>query len=290
MRDILSRALKPFSWISGLAVLGAAATVVIYLALRGGPVLGPRLVFGDGAWLPALLGTRPVFDGLWPAIAGTIALVIGATAIAVPLGVASGIYLAEYGEGRWCGIFGIAIDILASIPSILIGLFGFGVILFLRKTLLPGANTCLFLSIACLAALVLPYPIRATEGALRALPVELRLAGASLGLSRGQTVLWILLPAASRGILGGIILAIGRAAEDTAVILLTGAVANAGTLRGPWEKFEALPFTIYLLAAEHRTAGELDLAFGAALVLLLIASALFAIAFWLHRELRRRWT
>jgi phosphate transport system permease protein len=97
------------------------------------------------------------------------------------------------------------------------------------------------------------------------------------------------LPAASRGVLSGVILAVGRAAEDTAVILITGAVANAGLPSRLTDKFEALPFTIYYLTAQHRTPAELDRAFGAALILLGMTSVLFCFAWWLHRSLEKRW-
>ncbi len=169
-------------------------------------------------------------------------------------------------------------DLLAGVPSILMGLFGFALILLLRRTLWPSANTCLLLSALCLALLVLPYLVSATRSCLAGLPAELRLTCASLGLTRWQAVSRVLLPAARQGVMGGVILAIGRAAEDTAVILLTGVVAGAGRPGALTDKFEALPFTIYYLAAEHQTPQELDLAFGAALTLLALTLALFALA------------
>jgi len=181
------------------------------------------------------------------------------------------------------------VDLLASVPSILMGLLGFGAILLLRRSLLPSANLCLLLSAVCLAILVLPYLVVATATALEGLPAPLRLLGPVLGLGRWATLRRVLLPAASRGILAGVVLAVGRAAEDTAVILLTGVVANAGFPRGPTDRFEALPFRVFLGAAEHRTPGDLDEAFTAALVLLLLTGALLATAGLLRRGLARRW-
>ncbi|MDO9632540.1 MAG: ABC transporter permease subunit, partial [Humidesulfovibrio sp.] len=99
----------------------------------------------------------------------------------------------------------------------------------------------------------------------------------------------ILLPAASQGILSGVILAVGRAAEDTAVILLTGVVANAGAPGLLTDKYEALPFHIYYLAAEYQSPQELSQAFGAALVLLCLTAALFAASRRLQAGLERRW-
>jgi len=288
MRKATDALLTALAWACGLGVVAVAACIVVFLCLRGWHTLGPRLFFDDVPWWQAVSGQRPVFGGLWPAVLGTLSLTLGAAAVAIPLGVAAGVYLAEYG-GRWTRWFGALVDLLAAVPSVVMGLFGFGLILFLRKTFVPEANTCLLLSIVCIALLVLPYLIRTTETALRALPPEMRLLGPCLGLSQWQSVWRIHLPAASRGILSGVILAVGRAAEDTAVILLTGVVANAGMPRGLTAHFEALPFAIYYLAAEHRTGDELDRAFGAALVLLALTAALFALAAWIQRSLHRRW-
>jgi phosphate transport system permease protein len=288
MRKAVDKLLTGFAWVCGLGVIALVAGIVVFLCLRGWHTLGPRLLFGDVPWWQAVSGQRPVFDGLWPAVVGTVCLTLGSAAVAVPSGIAAGIYLAEYAGGRWLRRFSMLIDLLAAVPSVVMGLFGFGMILFLRRTILPAANTCLLLSIGCIALLVLPYLIRTTETALRALPPEMRLLGPSLGLSQWQSVWRIRLPAASRGILSGVILAVGRAAEDTAVILLTGVVANAGVIGGLTAHFEALPFAIYYLAAEHRSPDELDRAFGAALMLLALTAALFALAAWIEHSLHRR--
>jgi phosphate transport system permease protein len=98
-----------------------------------------------------------------------------------------------------------------------------------------------------------------------------------------------LLPAATRGIFSGVVLAIGRAAEDTAVILLTGAVANAGLPSSLTGQYEALPFHIYYLAAEHQTSSELTQAFAAALVLLCLTGTMFVMARCLQERLDRQW-
>ena len=99
----------------------------------------------------------------------------------------------------------------------------------------------------------------------------------------------LLIPAASPGILGGVILAMGRAVEDTAVIMLTGAVANAGLPSGLTAKFEALPFRIYYTAAQYADQDELARAFGTALVLLALSGSFSLAAYGLQRRLVRRW-
>lgn len=110
-----------------------------------------------------------------------------------------------------------------------------------------------------------------TREALEAVPHDLVLTAATLGFTREQNLRLVQLPAAAKGIWSGVVLALGRAVEDTAVILLTGVVANAGLPAGLGAKFEALPFFIYYTAAQYQTPEELDRGFGSALVLLLAA-------------------
>jgi phosphate transport system permease protein len=145
------------------------------------------------------------------------------------------------------------------------------------------------LSSACIALLVLPYLIRLTQIALEGLPEHVRLLGPSLGYTRWQNIRHVLLPSAGTAIFSGIVLAIGRAAEDTAVIMLTGVVANAGIPRALSDKFEALPFSIFYLTAEHRDDFELQKAFGSALVLLALTGTLFCLSYALKKRLERRW-
>ena len=266
-----------------------AAAVLFFLAWRGGRTLSPGLFFGEVSAYDAVLRGIPVWDGIWPACLGTLYLIGLTSVLAIPLGLATGVYLSEYARGRSRAVLGFGVDLLAGIPSIVMGLFGFSLILFLRHTFLPRANTCLLLSACCLALLVLPYLIGATQTALAGLPKSLRLTGPSLGLGKWQNIRRVLLPAAGRGILGGVILAVGRAAEDTAVILLTGVVANAGAPGQLTGKYEALPFHIFYMAAEHQSPAELDRGFGAALVLLCLTAMLFLSARALHAGLERRW-
>jgi phosphate transport system permease protein len=181
------------------------------------------------------------------------------------------------------------VDLLAGIPSIVMGLFGFVLILYLRRTFLPQGTTCLLLSSFCLALLVLPSLVVGTRTALETLPESLAFTAAALGFSYAQTIRKFLLPAAGQGILGGVMLAMGRAAEDTAVIMLTGVVANAGLSSGLTAKFEALPFRIYYTAAQYADQRELNLGFGAALVLLLLSGGLLFCAWRLQRRLERQW-
>ncbi|HDQ39809.1 MAG TPA: phosphate ABC transporter permease PstA [Desulfonatronum sp.] len=276
-------------WGAATGTVLAVLAVMGFLICRGTGTLGMELFFGQVHWRDALTGARPVFDGLWPAFAGTLILVVLSCLMAVPVGIAGGIYLSEYATKRFQSVAGFAVDLMAGIPSIVMGLFGFSMVVVLRNTFAPQAKTCLLLASLCIALLILPYLVRTTQNALSGLPDHLRLLGPSLGFTAWQNTRHVLLPSAGRGILSGVILAMGRAAEDTAVILLTGVVARAFLPRSLWDKFEALPFRIYYLAAEHRSSAELDQAFGTALVLLMLTGALFGTAFFIQRTMEHHW-
>jgi phosphate transport system permease protein len=277
------------AWLAVAITAGSVCFFLGFLGARGFDTLNLPLFFGNTPLWEAVSGRLPVWHGSWPACVGTVVLVLLASLLAIPLGLASGIYLAQYASGSWKKWFSLAVELLAGIPSIVKGLFGFALILFLRKTLAPPANTCLLLSAVCLALLVLPYLIVMTRTALEAIPGELRLVGLSLGFNPWQNLVHVLLPLAGRGILSGVILAVGRAAEDTAVILLTGVVANAGLPAGLLDKYEALPFHIFYLAAEARSEAELAQGFGAALILLILTGALFLGAYYLQSTFSRTW-
>jgi phosphate transport system permease protein len=293
MSDALGRLLTP-----AVSIIGWGAPVVVFLSVggllaflffNGGAALSMEMLFGEASPIDAVLGRVPVFEGIWPACVGTFYLVCLSCLLAIPMGIMSGIYMAEYAPRRLRAPMVFATDLIACIPSILMGLFGFALILFFRSTIFPQAKTGLWLSALCMAILILPYCTNATRVALEGLPEGLRLIGPGLGLSRTQNVFCILLPAALKGIMGGVILSIGRAAEDTAVILLTGVVANAGVPRSLMHKYEALPFHIYYTAAEFRTPLELKQGFGTALVLLCLTSIIFVGAHALRRSMEKRW-
>ncbi len=125
-----------FAWSSVFLVLGSVLLLLGFLWRRGWDSISLRLFFGEAPPWEALLGQVPVWDGLWPACVGTLLLVLLSACLAIPLGVMSGIYLAQFAQGRLKHGIAVLIKILAGIPSILMGLFGFALILFLRQTLL----------------------------------------------------------------------------------------------------------------------------------------------------------
>ena len=235
--------------------------------------------------LDALLLQRQVFDGIFPAMVGTLVLVGLSIAIALPVGVGAGIYMAEFATPRIKATFGLFFDILAGIPSILVGLFGFSVAVFLHHRVSDRIMPCLLISALALAFLVLPYLIRTTQAALESLPRQVRVTAPALGATRLQTIFWVLLPQSLAGIVSGVILSIGRCAEDTAVIMLTGVVATAGVPRSLLANYEALPFFIYTISAQYADQAELMRGYGAAIVLLAVCALLFTLATLIRHRL-----
>jgi len=287
---------RPATYFVRTAVWGAALIVPLALAAltgvlvtRGAGALDANLFFGGVPALQAMTGRIPVWDGIWPACAGTLSLLGLTMLLALGPGIGCGIYLATSTASRAKALLGFAVDLLAGIPSIVMGLFGFTMLLMLRRTIAPNAGASLLLAACCLALLVLPVLVSTTRAALESLPRQLHLTGAAMGLGKWQTLRHILLPSSARGILGGILLAAGRAAEDTAVIMLTGAVANAGLPAGVFSRFEALPFTIFYRSSQYRDALELEQGFATTLVLLVLSLSLLAGASKLQRTLEQRW-
>jgi len=248
---------------------GAFAGLLIYLVVQGIHAFDPAMFTTGGVLTAPLVGT------VW--------LVLLSVLVALPIGIGAGVYLAVYARGRVREVLSFWFELHASIPSIVIGLFGFALILALH-TLLPTALPALWLASVSIAMLIVPYIIKATEiGIAETSPESIRLAYA-LGATREQVLGTIQFPSARRHILKGIILATARAAEDTAVIMLTGAVASYGISHSLTEPFEALPFYIYTTVAAYGSAEELGGVFVAALVLVGMAGVLVGMAGRLERE------
>lgn len=287
MKRLLPGLLLFWGFLGIAFVAGGLSAILGFLFQRGWSTLGPTIFFGDVPMWEAITGAQAVWDGLWPALLGTLSLVgLTLTLVLIP-GLTCGLFLAEYAGPRQRRYMGAVLDMAAGVPSIVMGLVGFTLIIFLRKSF-PEAGTGLLLSACCLALLVLPTLALTTCEAIRAVPQDLRLNLAALGFSKTQALSQGILPSASRGILSGVILAAARAAEDAAVIMLTGVVANVGFAGGLFDKFQALPFTIFYTAAQYQTQAELDRGFGAALVLLSLSALLFLGAWGVERTYRRR--
>ena len=287
-RRLMETGVLVLSWAMALILFSSVLVFVGYLLVKGVPSLGIELVFGDADPLEALTGRARVFDGIYPAIVGTICLVLLSTALAAPAGICAGVYLAEYASPPARKLLGLFFDILAGIPSIVIGLFGFSVAVFLHHRFGGRIGPSLVISAGSLAFLVLPYIIRSTQASLEGLPEPIRRTAPALGATRLQNIGYVLLPRALPGITSGVILAVGRCAEDTAVILLTGVVAAAGVPSSLLSQYEALPFYIYYISGQYADAAELSRGYGACLILLGICAVLFTAAYAVQNRLAWR--
>ncbi len=286
---IFENSLLFYCWCCGILLIASVATLIGFLLYKGLPVLSFKLIFGDVAWYKAMIGKQIVFDGIWPAMVGTFYLIVLSTIISIPLGISAGIYISEYCPNRLKIAFSFLVDLLAGIPSIVMGLFGLSLVLLVHQFITPKANNCLIVSASCLAFLVLPYLIKTTQIALSSIPKDLQVIGPSLGLNKFEDLWHVRLPQSIKSILSGVILSIGRCAEDTAVIMLTGVVASGGIPNSIFSKYEALPFYIFYIAAEHTSLEELSRGYGASLVLLTITGILFLISFIIQKRLLRKW-
>jgi phosphate transport system permease protein len=241
--------------------------------------------------LPALSWeflTKPPLDsgragGIFPAIVGTLCLVTGAIAIALPLGVGAAIYLVEYTrEGRITRLIRTGVDLLNGTPSIVFGLFGFAfIVLYLNVgiSMLAGQVT--------LALMVLPTIIRTTEEALKSIPQSLREGSLALGATKWQTIGRVVLPPAVPGIVTGAILSIGRAAGETAPIMFTAVVFSQRFLPDSvFDPVMALPYHLFILATN--VPGSSTNKYGTALVLLLLVVGFYSVAILVRTHFRNK--
>ena len=274
-----------FSWICAIMLLGTVVCIIGYLLINGLGTINITLIFGETDPMDALLFRKQVLDGLFPAMIGTFALVALSVTFAVPIGLAAGIYMAEYCCGIQKKVFSLFFDVLAGIPSIVVGLFGFSVAIFLHKYFSSEIYPCLFISALSLAFLVLPYLIRTTQISLENLPEGIRRTAPALGATKLQNIFYVMIPRSLSGIASGVILSIGRCAEDTAVIMLTGVVAMSGVPKSIFSNYEALPFYIYYISSQYSDKQELLSGYGAAIILLVICGLLFMTAFFVKHRL-----
>lgn len=206
--------------------------------------------------------------GIFPAIVGTLYLVIGSIVFAFPLGVMSAIYTSEYAGKGWVVKFmRIMTNNLASIPSIVFGLFGMALfvnVLDFGDSIIAGSLT--------LGLLVLPLVIRTTEEALNAIPTSVRTGSLALGATKLQTIRRVVLPMAFPNIITGLILSIGRVSGETAPILFTVAAYFLPKLPDSiFDQVMALPYHLYVVATSGTDIeSSRPIAYGTALVLIII--------------------
>ncbi len=263
--------------------------LLLFVIFKGVSSISLEMIFSDTNVLDAILLKQRVFDGIFPAIVGTLMLIVLSMSFAIIFGLSSGIYLSIFARGKVKSFLNICFELLATVPSIVVGLFFLLLSIYLHKRYLDNFLPSLLLSSLALCVLILPYIVKNTQLSLDQIPKNIRLLGLNLGFNSMQNLIFILLPYCSKELLSGLFLALGRACEDTAVIMLTGAVASAGVATTIFAKYEALPFYIYYISNEYSDQSELNSAFGAALILLIIAISLFVLTNLLQKRIRKKY-
>jgi len=255
--------------------VGILVIIICIIVVKGLPNFSLNFIFSS----PEDMGRH---GGIFPAIVGTVFLVVLSIIFATPLGLGTAIYLTEYTRESWLTtVIRFGVESLAGIPSIIYGLFGF--IFFVIKlkmgwSLLAGALT--------MTIMILPTIIRTSEEAIKAVPRSFRMVSHSLGATKWETTLNVVLPAATPGILTGIMLSVGRAVGETAAVIFT----MGSSLRLPTSLMESgrtMAVHFYILAREGIS---MEKAYATALVLVISILAVNIVAYYMMNKVMRKYS
>jgi len=260
-----------------LATVIPVLGLIGYIIARGSPAIS-----WDFLTTPPTNGMRS--GGILPAIVGTFYLTIGTALFSVPLGVAAGVYIAEYApDNSTTRLIRLAIINLSGIPSVVYGLFGLGLFVNFLKF-----GTSILSASLTLSIMTLPVIISTSEEAMRSVPNSFRVVSTSLGANRWQTVKKIILPQATPGIVTGIILGLERAVGETAPILFTGASFYLPQLpNSPLDATMALPYHIFVISTQV-PGMPVQIQYGTVLVLLIFVLGMDIIANIIRTRARAR--
>src|SRR5919199_4032249 len=207
-RKFVNQVMTILAYVCTAAAIIPLVWIIVYVIIKG-----------LGAWntefftdLPKLFGTG---GGVKNGIVGTFVITGLATLMGVPVGVMAGIYLAEYGDNRLGSVIRFVADTLTGVPSIVVGLFAFGLVV------VNTGGFSAFAGAVSLAILMIPVITRTTEEIVRLVPNSIREASLGLGVSRWKTIMRVVVPTALSGIVTGVLLAVARVAGETAPLILT---------------------------------------------------------------------
>jgi phosphate transport system permease protein len=253
-RKVRGRAFELLATAATLAAAAVLAAVVISVLRRGASALS----FDFFTKTPAPFGATG--GGIADAFVGSLVLVGLATAIALPISVLTAIYVSEFAPPRVASLVRLALDVINGIPSIVIGIFVF-------ELLVLGHYQSGWAGAVALAVIMVPLISRATQEVLRLVPSTLRESALALGVSRWRVTLGVVLPVSAGGILTGTTLAVARAAGETAPLLFTCSLATGLVRANPHYPLESIPIAIFSLSESPDPADHAR-AWGAAFVLI----------------------
>ncbi len=254
--------------------------VLAMLVIRGSPSISWAFLTEDPT-------NGMTAGGIFPALFGTVCIVIGALIASVPAGVAAAVYLSEYAPDNWfTRVINLAIINLAGVPSIVHALFGVGAFV-----LFFDFGTSILAASLTLAVMTLPVVIVSTRESLQAVPQAYRDACMSMGATKWQTIWGVVLPNAISGILTGVILEVSRTAGETAPIMFTGAAFFLPFLpQSVYDQTMAMSLHLFVVATQVPNVPH-DLPYGVALVLIgmVLLMNSVSIGFRMYLRGRRKW-
>ena len=235
-------------------------SILIEVVARGGPQLSIQFFTEP----PGVIGQSA--GGIGPAIQGTLILIVLTSIIGIPLGIMSGIYLAEYGNNKYATLMRIFNNVLTEFPSIVVGLTVFILIVLTLGHFSPLAGAL------ALSFILIPIVARTTEEAMKLVPNSIREAALALGAHKWRTIISVVLPSAKEGLVTGTLLAMARIAGETAPLIMT-VLGNQHFFQGFSQPMDALPLRIWRDALLPYSNFQAQ-GWGAALVLVLIVLCL----------------
>jgi phosphate transport system permease protein len=250
-RKLVNLLMQALATLAALAAVAVLAIVIISVAKRGASALSWDFFTKTAATFGQSGG------GVANALVGSLVLVALATAMAVPVGILIALYVSEFAPPRVADAARLVLDVLNGLPSIIIGIFVFGL-------LVVGTGQAGWKGSFALAIIMLPLVARATQEVLALVPSSLREGALALGASRWRTVLGVVLPTTAGGILTGTVLAVARAAGETAPLLFTTSIAANTVTWDPRQPVLSIPIAIFQFSespdpADHARAWALAL-------------------------------
>ena len=271
---------KALFGIMTLVLVVPVLMILFVLVSKGGPAISMEFLFSAPR-------EGMTAGGIFPALIGTIWLVVVALLASVPVGVAAAIYLSEYAPDNWfTRIINLAIINLAGVPSIVHALFGLGAFV-----IFAGFGTSILAASLTLAVMTLPVVIVSTRESLQAVPQAFREACWNMGATRWQTIRTVVLPNSVSGILTGVILEVSRTAGETAPIMFTGAALFLPFLpQGILDQTMAMSLHLFVVSTQVPNVPE-ELRYGVALVLISMVLLMNAasIAFRVYLRGKKKW-
>ena len=275
-RRAVNRVMESLAWLAAAVAVAILGVVVWSVARRGAGQLNLDLLTKT----PVAFSLTPVKQGLANAFAGSLVIVGLATVMALPVGILVAVYLNEFARPAIRSGVGLALDVLNGIPTIVIGIFVFGLIV-------VGRGQSGFAGAFALSILMLPLVARSTLEVLALVPSSLREASLALGVPRWRTTLSIVLPQTIGGVVTGATLAVARIAGETAPLLFTSSIVGNNVSWNPHQALQTIPVAIFELS-ENPDPTQHARAWAAALVLLVFILVASLGARWLATRTHRR--